>query len=155
MISTTPPPTIKPFLRLQIPRTVVFYRMRLFIISMLISLSSTAMATPPETLETLRWKHRILVIPEVEEQILAKLKQNKSDLDARDLKIVIVTADGFTVVELEITNRFNISPSSKEILLIGKDGRTTLRWPSDEFTFDQLFQRIDAMPMRQREMSER
>jgi hypothetical protein len=42
-----------------------------------------------------------------------------------------------------------------EVLLLGKDGQTTVRWKAAEFTVEALFARIDAMPMRRAEMRER
>jgi hypothetical protein len=39
-----------------------------------------------------------------------------------------------------------------EVLLLGKDGQTILRWTADEFTITALFAKIDAMPMRKAEM---
>jgi len=129
--------------------------MKSFAVALLLTLASIVMASETTTLETAQWNYRILVIPESSNQTLAKLKLNKPGLDERDIFVVIMGSNDPSALQQQIRNRFQIFADGKEILFIGKDGNTTVRWPVGAFTFEGLFQRIDAMPMRQREMRQR
>ncbi len=109
----------------------------------------------PATLDAFRWHHRLLVIPSPTPELEAKIEKHRAALEERDLIVIRLTPDAPAPIDTEIETSFRLTHASEEILLIGKDGRTTVRWKTGEFTFDNLFARIDAMPMRQREMRER
>lgn len=120
-----------------------------------LSLCTATMASAPATLDTMRWHHRILVVPSPTAEMESQLEEHRASLDERDLILIRLYPDAPATIDAEIAERFKLTAESKEILLIGKDGRTTVRWPVDDFTFATLFSRIDAMPMRQREMRQR
>jgi len=126
--------------------------MKFRILALLLPLVSIAMAAEPSTLEHHRWNHRLLVIPTPTPAIEAALTKHQERLKERHVITIRLIPGAQSAIDKQIAGRFQLTASSKEILLIGKDGRTTTRWPISEFTFEKLFQRIDTMPMRQREM---
>ncbi len=129
---------------------------RILIILFLTPLTPLAMASAPAKLETFRWYQRLLVIPApTPTAIESELQKHRAGLDERDLVIIRLDPDAQAPIDREIAEKFRITAESREILLIGKDGRTTVRWPVGKFTIETIFARIDAMPMRQREMRER
>ena len=52
---------------------------------------------------------------------------------------------------VKLRNQFKIDSGTTTFILIGKDGTEKLR--KDSMDLDELFEVIDAMPMRQREVS--
>lgn len=126
--------------------------MKRILIALLIPLMSIATAGEQDTLGNHRWKHRLLVIPKASGALTAALEKHRAGLDGRDVKTIMLSPGDPLPIHRQIASRFNLTADSGEILLIGKDGATTVRWPSDEFSIQSLFQRIDAMPMRRREM---
>jgi hypothetical protein len=56
--------------------------------------------------------------------------------------------------EREARSRFNVAPQDFQVILVGKDG-TAKRRESNPIQPEVIFNEIDAMPMRQREMRER
>ena len=129
--------------------------MKLIIIALLLPFASIVMAAQPATLDHHRGNHRLLVVPAPTRAMEAELEKHRLAMEERDVLIIALIADAPTPIAEEIAARFQFTATSKEILLIGKDGNTTVRWPIADFTIENLFQRIDAMPMRQREMRER
>ncbi|MFU8892897.1 MAG: DUF4174 domain-containing protein [Luteolibacter sp.] len=126
--------------------------MKLPLLILLPWLTCISMADEPKSLDDYRWKHRILVVPESSKTILAKLKHFEIELSERDVILVVMENSDAGGIGFEIASRFGIEQRNQEILLIGKDGKTTIRWIKTEFAIEKLFQRIDAMPMRQREI---
>jgi hypothetical protein len=106
------------------------------------------------SLEDHRWKHRLLVMPAAVEKTVGPLDAHGGNFAERDVRVVRLVAAREGEMEREIFQRFGITADSREVLLIGKDGATTVRWAVEDFTMEKLFQRIDAMPMRQREMGQ-
>lgn len=125
--------------------------MKLALFIMLACLTFVCMADEPKSLNDSLGRHRLLVVPASSEKTLAKLKFHENDLFERDVIIVAMKDKNEGGIEFEITSKFGMI-SNREILLIGKDGKTTVRWIETEFTIENLFRRIDAMPMRQREI---
>jgi hypothetical protein len=105
-----------------------------------------------QSLDDLRWKHRVLVIyaPAGSEQKLARqldlLRPREPDLRERDLKEIILRDNADRP---EIIHRFRLRKFT--VLLLGKDGGEKLR--SDGVVEpDRIFRLIDSMPMRRDEM---
>jgi hypothetical protein len=115
--------------------------------------SMTAFADPD--LPSYRWKNRVLVIlaPSDKDQKLEEQRASASASAAgfseRDL--IVVTEIG---VEGPIHRKYGIRESDFQVLLIGKDGRSTLQWPKP-VSSEVIFSAIDRMPMRREEMSKR
>jgi hypothetical protein len=79
-------------------------------------------------------------------QQLALLKKEAAGVEERDIKITQVTK------KMEGYKKYKVDPSKPfTLILVGKDGGEKFR--SEKITTpQQLFQVIDAMPMRQSEM---
>lgn len=109
------------------------------------------------------WKNRLLLVCEPDagrvEEIVRVLNTSEG-IAARDL-VWMVFHNGQIVSNVDLA-----SPSSlytwtvetlfvegKKILLIGKDGGLKARF--DRLSLDEVYQIIDGMPMRRREMRER
>lgn len=116
-----------------------------------------------------RWEHRIVLIfaqqaddQLVEEQI--ELRQAKSaDWAERDLFYFIFTPMGgqdqngqefSQAVAQEMYEHYGIAHDIFAVILIGKDGSEKLQKMNQVIPNELLFETIDAMPMRQREMRE-
>jgi Domain of unknown function (DUF4174) len=102
-----------------------------------------------------KWKNRVLVIlapsdndPQVKEQ-RASAAASAAGFSERDL--ILVTEIG---VEGSIHRKFGIKQGDFQVLLIGKDGHSTLQWPKP-VSSEVIFSAIDKMPMRRDEMSGR
>ncbi|MCW1917096.1 DUF4174 domain-containing protein [Luteolibacter sp. GHJ8] len=122
---------------------------------LILGLTSTIFAS---SLEDFRWKKRILVVTQSDESIGKQLREGKAGLAERDVEIFVLQGEaGIGKVpdkELatQLRERFRPEKGKPEIILIGKDGKTVLRWEADKFTPSDLFAKVDAMPMRKDEM---
>ncbi len=107
-----------------------------------------------------QWKNRLLIVSKADGKMADALRNEKAGLDERDLRVFILggSAAGEFPVEEGLAKEFRqrLSPPEDRptVYLIGKDGKTSLSWRIEEFTFRKLYASIDAMPMRQREMKE-
>ncbi|MFB6231804.1 MAG: DUF4174 domain-containing protein [Salinibacter sp.] len=138
-----------------------------------------SMAAPPSDsvdfrLERHQWEHRLLFVfapadagdalPRQEEQFRGR------DEGFRDRDLLLVTvrgteqgtrreqpgADPRPLTEgaaRRLRERFSVPPDSFRVVLVGKDGTEKRRDP-EPVAARSLFDTIDAMPMRQREMRE-
>lgn len=118
-------------------------------------------ATGPLTqIDSLRWHHRIVLVmasPHPKEDI-ATLRRNASENDDRQL-LWFVLEDGGVVsnypgviapaLRSALNSRFGADTA---VLLIGKDGGVKAR--ESRLDLEGIYARIDAMPMRIREMRE-
>lgn len=115
-----------------------------------------------------QWTNRILLVfapsashPAYEQQM--QLFEGESDgFEERDLVLITVLEDGTsragerrlsTEDETRLHERFDIEPDQFRVVLIGKDGTEKRRDDAPTRT-TAIFDTIDAMPMRQREMRE-
>lgn len=120
-----------------------------------------------KSLDDFQWENRLLIIytegknsSPLEEQ-LAEISRNKNGYKDRDLKVILLKDkeieiwDSEQSIQLEfmqIIKELNINQNkSYQNLLIGKDGGVKLR-SNSPISNEKLFDTIDAMPMRQREM---
>jgi uncharacterized protein DUF4174 len=103
-------------------------------------------------LASYQWKNRVLVIlapsdndPQLKEQ-RASAAASAAGFSERDLVLVTeIGADG------PIHRNFGIRRSEFRVLLIGKDGHSTLQWPKPVGS-EIIFSAIDSMPMRRAEI---
>jgi hypothetical protein len=117
-------------------------------------------------LEAYHWKHRVLIIfAESKERprFVAQMRFLKNEWDGvldRDLIIVEVPEKGKSrcgdlIISVDtaeaLRKRFQVNAGTFQVLLIGKDGGVKLRAEEPVHTKD-LFNLIDAMPMRREEM---
>lgn len=118
-------------------------------------------------LENLKWENRVILLftgakeDEMVKEQLSILNSEKDGVDERDLKVFVITASevrsqsGRNVQNAsasDLRSRFKINSSSFTFILLGKDGGVKLR---EMFTVssDRIFNLIDSMPMRRREMN--
>jgi hypothetical protein len=111
-----------------------------------------------ETLDDFKWKKRILVVTRSNAELEQVLKADHSGLGERDLEVFVLDGEPEVgkspepALAKELRTRLKVNDEIAEVLLLGKDGRTTLRWKLADFTTAKLFAAIDAMPMRKQEM---
>jgi hypothetical protein len=128
--------------------------------SLLALVLTASLAFAQDSIEDFRWKNRLLVFSEGDQSTLTKLVAEKAELSERDLKVFILSGAGDKAhpsgekLAKVFRERFESTEGEPMAYLIGKDGRTTLKWKLADFTFEKLYAAIDAMPMRRREMRE-
>ncbi len=127
--------------------------MKIFLSLMILSLPVMA----AENLDEWRWKKRILVLTEKSPAVEAALNLDRKGLEERDVIVLSLKGEPAPAPALaaQLSKRLAVKPEKAEVLLLGKDGRTTVRWKAEEFDLAKLFREIDSMPMRQREMQGR
>lgn len=128
--------------------------MKIFLLPILTGLMSVA-TFAANNLASYEWKSRVLVVLAPSETD-GQLKKQQS--------IVAEAATGFSERDLTVVTeirvegplhrQFAAKGSDFQVLLIGKDGQTALR-RSKAITAEELFEIIDAMPMRRDEVRRR
>jgi hypothetical protein len=119
------------------------------------------------SLDDFQWKNRLLIICSNDQKSapfegqLAKISQNKEGYQKRDLKVIILKNQKVDIWNSnenhhldfhQIVKKLNIEEIQPfQNLLIGKDGGVKLR-SNSPISNEKLFETIDAMPMRRREM---
>jgi hypothetical protein len=141
-------------------------------------LPAVAMATPADSvdfrLERHQWEHRLLFVfaPSDTSDALAQQASAFEGHDAgfRDRDLLLLTVTGADqgmhrpvpgadpqpltgAAARRLRDRFDVPPDAFRVVLVGKDG-TEKRRDAEPVTARSLFDTIDAMPMRQREMRE-
>lgn len=112
------------------------------------------------SLAELRWRHRIILVNAETGEVIPRLQAETPAIEDRDILWFVRDDDGLhsnyqgrldasLLVELD---RQYFSRPGASVFLIGKDGG--LKASSNRLALPALFARIDAMPMRQREMQD-
>ncbi len=145
----------------------------------------TACSAGPSRAETdplapYRWRHRPVLIfapapgpngpdPDPDPDVVAQdaiLKAAAQGLWDRDIAVFRVVADRVTLQDAKggpakvsadadtLRSVFAVAPDQFMVILVGKDGDEKLR-QSTPLSAERLFDTIDAMPMRRREMRRR
>jgi len=120
------------------------------------------MGGAPDPLKPLQWKARVLVVsaPLAEDAGLraqdAILRADGDGQADRDMKVIrLVGAQGPAGVDTPtLRERLSLPPDRFEVVLVGKDGAIVLR-RRQPVPLGELFDRIDAMPMRRDEIRRR
>jgi len=120
------------------------------------------MGAAPDPLKPLQWKARVLVVsaPKGDDSGLraqdAILRADGDGQVDRDMKIIrLVGAQGPAGMDVSaVRERLSLPPNRFEVVLVGKDGMVVLR-RRQPIALDELFDRIDAMPMRRDEIRKR
>ncbi len=120
-------------------------------------------------LEQFQWKNRLLFLfaPDDENPIFKKfqneIKSQTAEVEDRDLVVFEVLEKGpsrvnRTQLERQVAdsmrNRFNVPRHKFTLILIGKDGGTKLKRHA-QTDLKEVFELIDSMPMRQKEMRQK
>ncbi|GAX38572.1 DUF4174 domain-containing protein [Nodularia sp. NIES-3585] len=117
-------------------------------------------------LNSYQWKNRLLLVfapsensPDYKRQ-MQLLKGQEAGFPERDLLLIEVFTEGTsralgkTLDQADVDSirkQFNINPQEFQTVLVGKDGKSKRRDQKPVLP-EVIFQVIDAMPMRQREM---
>jgi len=116
-----------------------------------------------------RWRDRLLILyadQESGKQLAGwkeALEKEEAELEERDLKIYVLRPDQMEAPEGavvgpgdvdRILEAYRLKGDETAWVLIGKDGGEKMRG-TDNLTLEEIFRRIDSMPMRQQEMRER
>ena len=136
-------------------------------------LVSLTVWTPWETLSMdltqFQWKNRLLFIFAEDasdpsfKKLQGQITAQKAEVDDRNLIVFEVPAQGsarMNTIPLDrkdadsIRNHFAISSDTFSLILVGKDGGIKLK-RSDQVDLTEVFELIDSMPMRQREMRQK
>jgi hypothetical protein len=137
---------------------------------------AVAMATPADSLdfrlEDHQWEHRLLFVFAASDTSETLARQDKAfaghDAGFRDRDLLLLTVTGSDrgthrtapgtdpqplseAAAQRLRNRFGVAPDAFRVVLVGKDG-TEKRRDAEPVTARSIFDTIDAMPMRQREM---
>jgi hypothetical protein len=125
---------------------------------LLTMLASTAPPTLARTLQTNRWKKRILLVvapsaadPDYKRQhaLLAAAPQALSE---RDFLVLDVLFDQLDPTDRQfLLQRTQLNENRFAVVLIGKDGGVK-RTETQPISMPALFSTVDKMPMRQQEM---
>ncbi|WMS44170.1 DUF4174 domain-containing protein [Acuticoccus sp. MNP-M23] len=120
-------------------------------------------------LDEVRWQYRPLLVftPAADNTSLSRqttiLADNKAGLTPRKIAVYVVEMDRvFTIFGApapdadakRLRRRFRVPDAAFRVVLIGLDGGAKLT-RDEALPADELFNTIDAMPMRQRELRER
>lgn len=85
------------------------------------------------------------------------LRNHETGFEERDLTTVLVSETGDDSItpdeSAEARGKYGVETGGFAVVLLGKDGTEKFR-SSEPMSANELFERIDAMPMRRREMRE-
>lgn len=120
-------------------------------------------------MEKYKWKNRPVLIfaPSQEDSAYQALKEEISKREAeiidRDIVVLHLFEDGNgwaanakldSSMVRELLDKYDVKNSGLTVILIGKDGGEKMRQRGN-FDLEEIFKRIDAMPMRRSEMRNR
>lgn len=122
-------------------------------------------ADVPLFMEQFQWKKRVVVMladasdNAALQQMEAAIANDPEGWKERDMAAITVVRDAYVEIEAERKAHLPTRPfydhfkpeSPFTAILIGKDGLEKLR-STEAITLEKLYETIDAMPMRQREM---
>lgn len=123
--------------------------MRVLLFVIILMFSFDAMAEPPDDLKAHLWSDRVLILAADAEHeelalMISRLEVNKDGLKERDLIVYAVDPQHELAKTWDVSKPFTL-------ILVGKDGTEKLR-SHKAVEVETLFETIDAMPMRIREM---
>ena len=138
-------------------------RWRLSIFTLCTLLASTpgfSEKMPLNSLDELRWKNRIILLKS-DTNKLQELERLSSEIKERDIIWFFFTRDNLhsnykEQINDQLYTSVNAHYFSKDeaeqetVILIGKDGG--IKYSSHDFNLIEIFERIDSMPMRIKEM---
>lgn len=140
--------------------TFAVRRSHVFLTLMLSLVVLTAYGADMNRLSDYQWKNRVILVQTESgnTDALDMLQQAQPELDARDVAWFIRSGSDLvsnqnavpSSLEKDITDLLEGSRQDERVLLIGKDGGIKSRESS--LNLEAIFNRIDAMPMRVREM---
>jgi Domain of unknown function (DUF4174) len=128
--------------------------LRHFVIAVILGAGAMIHESRTSQLDDWKWKNRVLIVVGPAEDSAVRQQRQIYQSAANGMserQIVLAEALDDTARSREIRSRVSADGKRFHAFLIGKDGHVALS--SDKpLSADYLFQRIDAMPMRQDEM---
>lgn len=116
---------------------------------------------PPDPLKPFQWKARILVVSapnaadaRYQDQSRALAADPDGQADRELLVIWLAGASGGDFEASAVRERLSMRPDRFELVLVGMDGTIALR-RSEPVALEEVFARIDAMPMRRETLRKR
>ncbi|MDQ3555900.1 MAG: DUF4174 domain-containing protein [Gemmatimonadota bacterium] len=111
-------------------------------------------------LHSFRWRNRPLLVfapsavdPRLAEQV-QRVEAKRAGFEERDMVLLEITTGGESRADgAALRERFRIKEDVFAVVLVGKDGTEKCRW-TEPVEMRELWELIDAMPMRRREMRE-
>lgn len=133
---------------------------RRFLATLLMLVSLTTYGADMNNLGDYQWKNRLILVQSASEtpHAVETLRDAHAAIDDRDIIWFVNTGEGLVSNQETVSGGVEkdasellakVSPEDR-VLLIGKDGGIKSGEPS--LDLDAIFRRIDAMPMRIREM---
>jgi hypothetical protein len=138
----------------------------IFITGLIFTISGHGLSQKSAYLDTYQWKNRLILLFSPDslhanyQKIVAELKKQKAELDDRKLFVFQLFESGNSlegdsllpkVWADKLRDQYDIKNGKITLVLIGKDGGEKLV-QQDKIDLDEVFERIDAMPMRREEM---
>jgi len=131
------------------------------LLAVLLSLTTlTTHGADMNRLNDYQWKNRLILVQSASEAgaEIETLKSARAEIDDRDIVWFVNTRSGVVSnqdvlsgsLENDVKALLEKSRSDERVLLIGKDGGIKSR--ESRLDLEAIFRRIDAMPMRIREM---
>ena len=130
--------------------------LRILCTILIIMLSTPVMAG---LLDQYKWEKRLLIVhaPSIDnhfyKQQLSEYRLNEAGVEDRDMKLITLIANEPLDDYDQWVNAFHFDENGFAVVLVGKDGTEKQRW-DDPVMMNRIFQIIDSMPMRQREMND-
>lgn len=125
-----------------------------------LSCHGVEMKNEMKKLSDYQWKNRLVLVQSDSQESteIEALREARAGIDDRDIVWFVNTGSDLvsnqstisSSVEKEVTGLLKKSRADQRVLLIGKDGGIKSR--ESTLDLDAIFRRIDAMPMRMREM---
>jgi hypothetical protein len=142
------------------------YLFLLIIITTTLSTSAAQKVMNEDSLEALRWQHRLLIVQVNSDIELNKLKKDivyhNTEIIARKLLILIRvkgkhyilggSGEGTASTKLAKDISTMLKQNPNKVLLIGLDGSIKNSYTSETFKLEKAFEEIDLMPMRRWEI---
>jgi hypothetical protein len=135
------------------------------LLALLVSISTSLQSSEEKlaSLESLKWKHRVLVVFAEEPSVgpaLSNLRKMAAAIEERDMVWFLLASDklhtnypgqtGSAFREQLLDRYFTPLPVENMVLLIGKDGGVKSR--DSDLDLEATFGLVDQMPMRKAEM---
>ena len=117
-----------------------------------------------KTLNDYRWTHRILVLdvshPEAMDALEVELTTRMADIEERKLMVLVVLPSTLKVYgsasetdhATELRQQLIARLEGHRAFLVGFDGGLKAHYSKGQFSFNHVFDHIDAMPMRRAEL---
>lgn len=133
---------------------------RTFLALMLLLITLTTHGADMNSLSDYQWKNRLILVQASDENAgeIEMLRSARAGVDDRDVVWFVNTGSEVVSNQQSLSNSLESDiktlldgvRSDERVLLIGKDGGIKSR--EARLDLDAIFRRIDAMPMRMREM---